>query len=195
VGLPDGAEWITYVGGFSPHKNLDVLVRSFARVLAREAETGRPPTYLLLVGKLTGDVFHLCVDEVRETALRLGIEDRVLWPGFVPDEQLRHLHSGAVALALPSDCEGFGLPAVEAAACGTPVVATTESPLPALLEGGGIFVAPRDEDGLTEALTTMLDEAGARCRMAKRALASARLLSWDRCAEQALAALRETARS
>lgn len=189
VGLPDDASWFVYVGGFSPHKNLDVLVRSFATAL--ESRADGPPLYLVLVGKLAGDVFHLCVDEVRQIVRDLGIEDRVLWPGFVPDEDLRHLHTGAVALVLPSDCEGFGLPAVEAAACGTPVVATTESPLPQLLEGGGLFVEPRDETGLTRALEALLDDEGCRGRMAATARERAELLSWERCASEALEAIRE----
>jgi glycosyltransferase involved in cell wall biosynthesis len=94
---------------------------------------------------------------------------------------------------LPSDCEGFGLPAVEAAACGAPVVATTESPLPQLLEGGGLFVEPRDEAGLARALATMIDDEPGRRRMAAAALERVRLLSWRRCAEDALAAIREAA--
>lgn len=190
IGLPDGARWITYVGGFSPHKNVDVLLRAFARAVEGGEGAG---AHLVLIGKLSGDAFLGCLDELRALVTELGIQDRVHWPGFVPDEELRHLHSGAVALALPSDCEGFGLPAVEAAACGTPVVATTESPLPQLLEGGGIFVQPRDEEGLLRALRTMLTDESARSRMAATALERARRLSWRRCAEEALAALREAA--
>ena len=190
VGLPEGARWFTYVGGFSPHKNLDVLVRAFAR-----ASSGAGPraAYLVLAGKLSGDAFLSCVADVRAAVAAAGVEERVLWPGYVSDEDLRHLHSGALALALPSDCEGFGLPAVEAAACGTPVVATTESPLPQLLAGGGLFVAPRDEDALAHALGAMLDDEPARRRMGAAALDRARALSWRRCAEEALAALREAA--
>ena len=92
------------------------------------------------------------------------------WTGFVADEDLRHLHAGALALVLPSACEGFGLPAVEAAACGAPVIATTESPLPELLEGGGVFVAPGDEAALTAAMRLMLADEPARAGMAARAL-------------------------
>ena len=87
----------------------------------------------------------------------------------------------------------FGLPAVEAAACGTPVVATTESPLPQLLAGGGLFVAPGDLEGLTGALQTMANDEPARRAMGERARARATELTWDRCARAVLSALKEVA--
>jgi glycosyltransferase involved in cell wall biosynthesis len=193
VGLPDGARWFTYVGGFSPHKNLDVLVRAFAAALDRGADDVLAPVYLVLAGKLTGDAFHVSVEAVREAVTAYGLEDRVIFPGFVVDEELRHLHAGALALVLPSDCEGFGLPAVEAAACGAPVIATTESPLPQLLAGGGIFVEPRDEQALAHAMRTMLRDEEGRRVMASMALERAGALSWRKCAVDALAAIREAA--
>lgn len=202
IGLPEGARWFMYVGGFSPHKNLDVLVRAFAaalgaseRISGSDAEFGGPPdnVHLVLAGKLTGDVFHVSVKTVRDAIAAVGLESRVHLPGFVRDEELRHLHSGALALVLPSDCEGFGLPAVEAAACGAPVIATVESPLPQLLEGGGFFVKPRDEAALARALRAMMRDEPGRRRMAAAALERAGHLSWRRCAEAALAALREAA--
>jgi glycosyltransferase involved in cell wall biosynthesis len=95
---------------------------------------------------------------------------------------------------LVSETEGFGLPAVEAAACGTPVIATTSSPLPELLEGGGLFVAPRDHGALVAAMRTMLDDEPARLAMGERALQRARSMTWERGAQAALDALREAAR-
>ena len=106
---------------------------------------------------------------------------------------LRHLYSGAVGLVLPSQLEGTGLPALEAAACGTPVVATTASPLPELLAGGGFFVAPGDEEALRRALARLLDDEGARRVMGAAALAGARRLDWADSGARALAVLREAA--
>ncbi len=189
-GLDPASSWVIYVGGFNPHKRLDAIIAAHAAVC--QSRPNRAPD-LVLVGTLTGDVFHQEVDRLRSMVERLGTGARVRWTGFVPDEDLRHLHSGALALLLPSSSEGFGLPAVEAAACGTPVIATTESPLPVLLESGGFFVAPRDEAGITTAMITLLDDAGLRQRMGRRARDRAGALSWRHCADQTLKALQEAA--
>ena len=134
----------------------------------------------MLVGTRTADVFHGEGEKLDAIIREAGTGELVHWTGFVPDENLVPLASGAVASLLPSECEGFGLPAVEAAACGTPVIATTESPLPELLEGGGIFVRPGDLDVLQAAMRRMLREPEARHAMAQCALQRARALSWER---------------
>jgi alpha-1,3-rhamnosyl/mannosyltransferase len=189
-GVPRGAPYFTYVGGFNPHKNVDALVRAHAAIAA--GRNGRSP-YLLLVGTLTGDVFHGDQHRIRTEIDRLGTASLVRWTGFVPDEELRNLHAGATALVLPSQCEGFGLPAVEAAACGVPVVATTQSPLPELLAGGGVFVAPRDDAALAAAMQSLLDDSQLRRELGRQAQKRAEALSWARGAEVALGALREAA--
>lgn len=191
VGLPPGARWFTYVGGFNPHKNVDVIVRAHAR-LAREC--GNTPPYLVLVGSISDDVFHGNRQVICQAIADAGTESLVRWAGFVPDEDLRHLHAGAIALVMPSVCEGFGLPAVEAAACGTPVVATTASPLPQLLEGGGIFVAPGDEDALADAMRRLATDEPIRAQMGLAAARRAQALSWDAAARCALGALHEVGR-
>ena len=148
AGVPDGRRWFAYVGGFNPHKHVDAIVRAHAELMRDLAD----PPYLVLVGALDDDPFFGSQQRIRDEIARCGTTDQVKWAGYVPDDELRHLHSGALALVMPSESEGFGLPAVEAAACGIPVIATRESPLPQLLEGGGIFVAPRDEIALSSAM-------------------------------------------
>jgi alpha-1,3-rhamnosyl/mannosyltransferase len=187
VGLPAGSRWLTYVGGFSPHKNLDVLIRAHAR-MARPLDN---PPRLVLIGALRGDVFLGNLSALRDVVRACGTEDLVLWPGYLPDEEIRHLHSGAIALVLPSENEGFGLPAVEAAACGTPVIATTGSPLPQLLGGGGVFVTPRDEDGLAAAIARVAADPALARALGARARRRASELSWSRGARAALDALHE----
>ena len=190
LGLPSHARWLTYVGGFGAHKHVDLLVRATAAVARR-----RPgcPLMLVLAGAVN-DGFLSDVATVRDAIRDSAAEDLVKWAGYVPDAELRHLHSGAVALALVSASEGFGLPAVEAARCGTPVVATSESPLPQLLEGGGIFVTPGDAAAIESALERLLTDEGQRLAMGRRALERASALSWQSSARVALDALEAVAR-
>jgi glycosyltransferase involved in cell wall biosynthesis len=189
AGVPSGARWLAYVGGFNPHKHLEVLVKAHGALASRLSN----PPLLLLVGARSGDVFHEVQERIHGAIRRAGTENLIRWTGFVPDEQLRHLLSGAVALVLPSASEGFGLPAVEAAACGTPVIATTASPLPKLLAGGGVFVPPGDVAALTAALLELLGDENRRREMGRVAQLRASALTWPAGARAALAAVREAA--
>jgi glycosyltransferase involved in cell wall biosynthesis len=187
AGVPQGSAWFIYVGGFNPHKNLPSIIRAHAAVA--EAKPANPP-HLLLVGSIDGDVFHRETEEIRGAIDSAGTGSLVHWTGFLPDDQLSALHTGAVALLLPSAAEGFGLPAIEAAACGTPVIATIESPLPELLEGGGFFVAPGEDDALARAMTRLMDDRSLRDRMGSKASLEAGKLTWDSAARAALESLR-----
>jgi glycosyltransferase involved in cell wall biosynthesis len=189
AGVPDGRRWFAYVGGFNPHKHVDAIVRAHAE-LVRDVPD---PPILVLVGALDDDTFFGSQQRIRDEIARCGTADHVRWAGFVPDDELRHLLSGALALILPSESEGFGLPAVEAAACGIPVIATRESPLPQLLDGGGMFVAPGDDVALGAAMRRLATDEPYRRVLASGALTCARALSWESSARSALAALTEAA--
>jgi glycosyltransferase involved in cell wall biosynthesis len=189
AGVPPGSRWLIYVGGFNPHKQLELLIRAHAAVAARTPE----PPMLLLVGTLDGDVFHGAQAAIHDAIREAGTASLIRWTGFLPDEELRHLLSGAVALVLPSASEGFGLPAVEAAACGIPVIATTASPLPVLLQGGGLFVRPGDVEALQASIIALLSDEPARQRMGATARRRAAELTWTTAARAALDAIREAA--
>jgi glycosyltransferase involved in cell wall biosynthesis len=191
VGLPPDARWLMYVGGFNPHKNVDMIVRAHAQYVADHPSEDAP--HLVLVGHVEGDVFHGSLADTRAAIEEAGTQKLVHWPGFVPDEDLAHLHSGALALLLVSEAEGFGLPAVEAAACGCPVIATTESPLPEILSGGGIFLDPGNQAALDAAVTRIIDDTEYRAGLSAGALAGASALSWKRAAAAAMDALRTAA--
>lgn len=189
VGLPPNARWFVYVGGFSPHKHVDVLVRAHGTVARRAAG----PVHLLLVGARSGDSFHGSHAAIEAAILEGGAADLVHWTDFVAEEPLRDLLGGALAVVLPSASEGFGLPPVEGAATGTPVVATTASPLPQLLAGGGLFVPPGDEAALAQALEQMMTDEVGRQAMGRTAREQALSLSWEASARITLAVLREAA--
>jgi glycosyltransferase involved in cell wall biosynthesis len=178
------------VGGFNPHKRVRAIITALSE-LAKSLGASAP--HLLLVGPLSQDVFHSELAQLRALVEERNVQHLVHWLGFVPDEELRHLHSGALAALLPSSCEGFGLPAVEAAACGAPVIATTESPLPELLEGGGVFVRPGDDEMLCLAMRMLVRDPERRRALGARALERAARLSWGAAARSALAAFEEAA--
>jgi glycosyltransferase involved in cell wall biosynthesis len=188
-GVRDGERWFVYVGGFNPHKHVDVIVRAHAAAIR---DTGNPPR-LLLVGTRESDVFHGAGSRITDAIRQCGTTDLVEWTGFIPDDELRHLLSGAIALLLPSESEGFGLPAIEAAACGTPVIATTASPLPELLKGGGYFVKPGDEQATAAAMIALMTDESDRVARGNCARECAGRLSWASAADVTLSALREAA--
>ena len=113
----------------------------------------------------------------------LSLGERVLLPGFVSDETLACLYAGATGVVLPSLGEGFGLPAVEAAACGAALVL---SDLPAhreTLDGAALFVEPTDVDGIAAALARVLADESERASLARRAQEAASRLTWDAAAD------------
>lgn len=191
-----GLDWdrrrLVYVGGFSPHKNLVALVDAFAEAVRDEALSDLD---LVLVGETESEVFHSNLVAVRRRVAKLGLSGRVVFTGFLDDEELVVLLNLSSALVLPSLAEGFGLPAVEAAACGRPVIATRESPLPDLLGDGGLYVDPGDRQQLESAICRLLTSDSLQRRMGRAALEAARRLSWQKAAGQMIAAIEEVASS
>jgi len=183
-----GERYLLYVGGISPHKNLGTLIDGFALVV-------REPAYrdvrLILVGDYAGDVFRTCYAELQQQTLRLGITDRVHFTGFVPDADLVHLYAAAQAFVFPSYLEGFGLPAVEALACGAAVVASNRGSLPEVLNGAGCLFDPHNVTSLVQALRQVLADAGYRAALRARSLARSRAFSWEQSAQRAVTLFHE----
>ncbi|MGH9843087.1 MAG: glycosyltransferase family 4 protein [Blastocatellia bacterium] len=191
-GIDTSNRTVVYVGGFGPHKNLEAMVAAFAE-LAKQP--GYSDVTLAMVGEYKKEVFHSYFATVREKVEELGISDRVVFTGFLPDEELVVLLNLSTVLVLPSLIEGFGLPAVEAAACGCPVIATTASPLPGLLGEGGIYIDPNKHEELEAALARVLSSAELRTRMREAGLAAAGKLTWDAAARQMTDVIRKVARA
>jgi glycosyltransferase involved in cell wall biosynthesis len=184
LNIPVNSRMLVYVGGFSPHKNLPLLVDVFGDLAG---DSRFADARLVLVGDFEGDVFHSGYAQLKAQVARLGLENRILFPGYMGDEHLVPLLNRAIAIVLPSFCEGFGLPAMEAAACGTPSIVTTRSPLPGLLGEGAIALEPDDRAGWRDALARLLGDPVLRDRMAAAALAAAGALSWQASARRLLA--------
>ena len=118
---------------------------------------------------------------------QLGLEGRVHFPGFVDDADLPALYSAAEVFAYVSLYEGFGLPLLEAMACGTPVIGSNASSLPEVIGEAGLQVDPRDVDDIARALQQMIDQPELRERSIELGLERAKLFTWDKAARELLA--------
>lgn len=180
-GIDRADRFLLYVGGINPHKNLGMLIDSLA-VLHQEDDY--QDVKLVIVGDLKTDVFTPGLDALKMQIATQQLDNSVRFTGFLPDPDVVHLFNVAQAVVLPSFAEGFGLPAIEGAACGAPVIATQNSPLPDLLAGGGLFIDPTQPEQLTQALRQMLGDEEGRHQMAEIALAKAKQFTWQRSGQQ-----------
>lgn len=179
-GIDPEKPYLIYVGGINPHKNLISLVTAFDKT---RSALSQPDLKLVIVGD-TKDGFTPGLAELKEKIDQLNLRSEVIFTGFVADPELVHILNRAKALVLPSFAEGFGLPAIEAAACGIPIIATLNSPLPNLLPGAGFFVNPEDLKELTESLIKLVREDAVHQEMARTALAEASRYTWTNSATQ-----------
>ncbi|HYN87615.1 MAG TPA: glycosyltransferase family 1 protein [Ardenticatenaceae bacterium] len=175
--------YILYVGTIEPRKNLVRLVRAYARLRA----SGRREM-LVLVGAL-GWGYEPLFAEIE----RLGIGDSIVHLGFVPQEELVALYNGAALFVFPSLYEGFGLPPLEAMACGTPVITSSTSACAELAGDAAVLVDPSDETALADAMGRVLGDATLREELSARGLIHAGKFSWQLTAAQTMKVYSEVA--
>jgi glycosyltransferase involved in cell wall biosynthesis len=186
--IPGGVPLVLYIGGISPHKNLQGLLRGMAPLAGI-------PWHLVLAGDYQGDSFFGCYQEVRQIAAELGLADRVTFTGFVSDEDLVLLCNSATLLVLPSFSEGFGLPVVEAMACGLPVAASNRNSLPEIVGDAGLLFNPAAPPTIGAAVGRLLADEGLRAQLREKGLARSARYSWSAGARRMTAILEETARA
>lgn len=174
--LPEG--YILYLGINKPHKNLVRLVEAFAKV-----KTGRK---LVLAGK--EDPRYR---EVHEAVKQLSLQERVVFLDQVPEDDLPALYGGAALFVFPSLYEGFGLPLLEAMACGVPVVCSSTSSLPEIAGRAAVMIDPLDVSQLARALERVLEDSDLRASMREEGLKQAAHFSWERTAKETLAVYRQ----
>jgi glycosyltransferase involved in cell wall biosynthesis len=179
-GLEPG--YLLFVGTLEPRKNLPGLLQAYRRLL--DAEVTAAP--LVLIGG-KGWLY----DEVFERVKVLHLHGRVRFLHDVPDADLPAMYNAASLLATPSFYEGFGLPALEAMACGTPVVVADRASLPEVVGEAGLLVNPDDPDGIAQALARVLTDESLRARMQELGLAQAGCFTWERATRATLAVYRQ----
>lgn len=189
VGLPPDARVVLYFGGISPHKNLSVLVGAFAD-LRRDARWA--DVQLVIAGDYARDVFYSAYPALR-AQVEATCRDAVIFTGYVDDATAALLLNGAQVCVLPSLDEGFGLPGVEAAACGTPLIATRSSALPEVLGDAALYFNPTQPAELRAALARVLQDPALRETMRARGLERARQLTWRGVAQRVVQVFEELA--
>lgn len=173
-GLGD-APYILSVGTLQPRKNYVRLIRAFTQL------TNQPTNQLVIAGG-RGWLYEETLIEAEKHP------DRVRILGFVDEDDLPALYRNAALFAFPSLYEGFGLPVLEAMACGVPVVCSNASSLPEIAGDAALLIDPLDTDGLSAAMARALEDADLRRDMIAAGLAQAARFTWERAARQLLAA-------
>lgn len=166
-------EYFLYMGTIEPRKNLERLIGAYARLCRRYKNVPQ----LVLAGKkgwLCGGIY----EKVRE----LGLEHRVLFPGYIAQEDSPLLLCGAKAFLFPSLYEGFGIPPLEAMACATPVVVSHTASLPEVAGDAGLLVNPESEAEICHAMDRMLHDPECRERLRKAGIERAREYTWEKSA-------------
>ncbi|MBD3307378.1 glycosyltransferase [candidate division KSB3 bacterium] len=180
--------YLLYVGTLQRRKNIPRLLEAFARV----KRTAQLPHTLVLVGQKYAD---LPEDEVFATIERLALQREVRWTGYVPDEDMPAVFTGADLFVLPSFYEGFGMPLLEAMACGVPVACSQTSSLPEVVGEGGLLFDPYRVDEIADALHRLLTDANLRHLLREEGLQRAATFSWTTCAQHTLDVLASVAKA
>ncbi len=174
--------YFLFVGTLQPRKNYERLLRAFDRFVTTTAR----PHLLALAGARGWQR-----ERLERTLLTLEHRSRVRLLDYVVEEDLPTLMSAAEGLVLVSLYEGFGLPALEAMACGTPVLASNTSALPEVVGDAGLLVDPLDEGAITDGLTRLASDSNLRARLAALGPARAAQFTWQRAAHETLDVLRQ----
>lgn len=176
-------EYFLFAGGIDFKKNIEAVIRAYSTLPPKHIRQAD----LVIVGKAAEDQ----IGRYRELAASLGVDEHIHCVGFVSDEDLIRWYCGAKALVFPSLYEGFGLPVIEAMACGTPVITSNNSSLKEIAEGHALLVDPRNPSEIRKAMAWVLNRPEETRKMAESAIPYARQFTWTNVAQKAYDAIRE----
>lgn len=172
-------DFILYVGGFSPRKNIIGLIEAFSKLVHSYSKKIK----LVIAGK-QGKSY----DNYKRRAQELNIEDSVVFPGFINVQHMPSLYSASELFVYPSFYEGFGLPPVEAMSCGIPVIASSATSIPEVLGDSAVLVNPDDVDGLCQAMHSVLSDEKLKESLVLKGFVLSSELSWEKTARKTLIA-------
>jgi glycosyltransferase involved in cell wall biosynthesis len=175
--IPANQPYFLSISTLEPRKNIDTIIKSFADLVSQEK---LDDLNLVLVGTKGWDF-----DKIFEaTKLPSQIKERIIFTGYVPDNDLAGLYSGALGFVYMSICEGFGLPPLEAMQCGTPVICSNSTSLPEVVGNAGILVSPMDRNALSHAMVNLYKNSILRNELKDKSLVRASQFSWQKFANQ-----------
>lgn len=171
-------DYIIFIGTIQPRKNLIRLIEAFVKIENLK---------LVIVGKTSGlGRQGWMYEDILEKPEELGIKDKVIFTGFVPDEDMLYLLNEAEAFILPSLWEGFGIPVVDAMACGVPVLVSNVSSLPEVVGNAGLTFDPTSVDQIEQAIRTIATDKKLRQKLSKLSLIQSKKFSWSKMAREVL---------
>lgn len=183
--LPE--RFVLYVGDINYSKNIPGLIKAFKKLKPQIADLK-----LVLVGKAFKDENLKETQEILQLIESLGIVDEIVKPGFVPTEDLAAIYNRATVYCQPSFYEGFGLPVLEAMACGCPVIASKTGSLPEVVGDAGILVDPEKTEEISEKLLKLLKlPMEEKQKIREKGFAQSRKFSWKKCAEETVAVYKQ----
>jgi glycosyltransferase involved in cell wall biosynthesis len=178
--------YFLYLGTLQPRKNLERVVQAFEAICGRPELNGMQLALAGRKGWLSDSLFARV-----ESA---GLGERVVFPGYIPDEDVPALLSAATAFVFPSLYEGFGIPVLEAGGCGVPVITSNTSSLPEVAGDAALLVDPHDVDAIAEAMYRVVTDPDLAAELTRRGHENVKRFSWEKCARETLAVLESVAR-
>jgi len=172
-------DYILYVGGFSPRKNIIGLIEAFSKFISKYKKDIK----LVIAGK-QGKSY----DIYKKRSQDLNIEDKVIFPGFIPIKYLPYLYNASKLLVYPSFYEGFGLPPIEAMACGIPVIASNLTSIPEVVSDCAVLVDPYNIDEISNAIYKVINDHKFRDKLIIKGLIRSSEFNWKKTAKNTLIA-------
>lgn len=185
--IPPDAQYILSLSTLEPRKNIDTAIKCFAELVQQE---NIKDLYLVLVG-IKGWHYDQIFEEIYKYS---DLRNRIIITGYLADEDLAAIYSGALAFVYPSLYEGFGLPPLEAMKCGVPVITSNTSSLPEVVGDAGIMVDPKDADALCQSMLEIYKKPSLRESMSLKSLERSKQFSWEKCTQETITAYKAALR-
>lgn len=173
------SNFMLYVGGFSPRKNITGLIEAFSLLKGIYTQDLK----LVIVGKQ-----GISYEKYKNRTIELGIEDQVIFPGFIPLEHMPVFYNACETLVYPSFYEGFGLPPLEAMACGTPVIASNCTSIPEILGNSALLINPKDVYEIMNAMYSILTNIDLNIKLTVEGIERNKIYNWNKTALDTLSA-------